>query len=82
MSNMSYCRFENTLNDLRECFEALQNRDIESVREKKKARALLEEMAEFLVNEDLINTDEYDEVNINYEGMDELIEECKDQDEE
>ncbi len=25
MGNMSYCRFENTLNDLRDCEEALNN---------------------------------------------------------
>lgn len=25
MGNMSYCRFENTLNDLRDCEEALEN---------------------------------------------------------
>jgi len=25
MSNMSYCRFENTLNDLRDCQDALAN---------------------------------------------------------
>lgn len=25
MSNMSYCRFENTLNDLRDCYEHLHN---------------------------------------------------------
>ena len=25
MPNMSYCRFENTANDLRDCVEALQN---------------------------------------------------------
>jgi uncharacterized protein YeeX (DUF496 family) len=25
MANMSYCRFENTLNDLRDCEEALNN---------------------------------------------------------
>ncbi len=25
MSNMSYCRFENTANDLRDCREALEN---------------------------------------------------------
>ena len=23
MSNMSYCRFENTLNDLRDCYDAM-----------------------------------------------------------
>lgn len=30
MSNMSYCRFENTLQDLRDCYESLDNESIES----------------------------------------------------
>jgi hypothetical protein len=25
MSNMSYCRFENTLHDLQDCYEAMKN---------------------------------------------------------
>jgi len=25
MANMSYCRYENTLNDLKDCFRAMQN---------------------------------------------------------
>lgn len=29
MGNMSYCRFENTLKDLRDCEEALENIDYE-----------------------------------------------------
>lgn len=32
MANMSYCRFENTLNDLRDCLEHI-NDEIESKRE-------------------------------------------------
>ena len=28
MSNMSYCRFENTLNDLRDCEEHLDDNDL------------------------------------------------------
>ena len=30
MSNMSYCRFENTLRDLRDCIWALEDGEIES----------------------------------------------------
>lgn len=33
MSNMSYCRFENTYNDLLECFEALQEDGVETLME-------------------------------------------------
>ena len=28
MSNMSYCRFENTSNDLEDCIEAIENEEI------------------------------------------------------
>ena len=28
MSNMSYCRFENTLNDMRDCLNALHDEEI------------------------------------------------------
>ena len=28
MSNMSYCRFENTANDLEDCIEAIENEEI------------------------------------------------------
>lgn len=33
MSNMSYCRFENTLADLRDCQEAMRNNSNEDVQE-------------------------------------------------
>lgn len=33
MSNMSYCRFENTYNDLRDCLDALDNSSVEELEE-------------------------------------------------
>tara|TARA_R110001632_G_scaffold127008_1_gene240757 strand:+ start:201 stop:437 length:237 start_codon:yes stop_codon:yes gene_type:complete len=33
MGNMSYCRFENTANDVRDCMEALEDLDVEQVAE-------------------------------------------------
>jgi len=31
MGNMSYCRFENTATDLRDCLSAIQNRETEDL---------------------------------------------------
>ncbi|SEC46103.1 hypothetical protein SAMN04489761_3057 [Tenacibaculum sp. MAR_2009_124] len=33
MSNMSYCRFENTYHDLIDCQETLQNEGVQSIEE-------------------------------------------------
>jgi len=33
MQNMSYCRFENTLNALKECLNALEDSSIEDIEE-------------------------------------------------
>lgn len=52
MANMSYCRFNNTLNDLEDCKEALENREIESESEKRKAKALIELCQEIVDNFD------------------------------
>jgi len=45
MSNMSYCMFENTLNDLRDCYEVLaihkMGDDIESESEEKSRKRLI-----------------------------------------
>jgi len=85
MANMSYCRFENTLIDLQDCLEALNDRNISSDREQRKAKTLLKTMAEFLVSEGLIYVDYVDYepvVYIDNNAIDELINECKDQDEE
>ena len=31
MSNMSYCRFENTTRDLEDCYDAIENREIDEL---------------------------------------------------
>ena len=33
MGNMRYCRFENTYQDLKECYEALQNEGVKGIEE-------------------------------------------------
>jgi hypothetical protein len=74
MSNMSYCRFNNTLSDLRDCFKALKNEEIESSEEKRKEKIMLEEIAEFLIDEDIIQAgDIHGEVIVNYDGIKEWI---------
>lgn len=40
MSNMSYCRFENTLDDLKDCYENMDNASSDT--EKKKRKQLIE----------------------------------------
>lgn len=40
MANMAYCRFENTYKDLIDCYEALQNSEIESLSESEKKYAI------------------------------------------
>jgi hypothetical protein len=41
MSNMSYCRFENTLNDLKDCFNHIDNVDNLSESEKRARERLI-----------------------------------------
>lgn len=52
MANMSYCRFENTLGDLEDCKEALENGEELSSREAKKAKALIDLCREIADNYD------------------------------
>lgn len=51
MSNMSYCRFENTLKDLQDCADHMSDADI-SVSEKKARKQLIEVCREIIDNED------------------------------
>jgi len=46
MANMSYCRFQNTLSDLQDCYEAIANADgdDELSKEEEHARKALIEM--------------------------------------
>ena len=78
MANMSYCRFENTLGDLNDCVEALNNNNVSSDREKIKAKGLLKLMAEFVTEEGLVN----EEGEVDYDAIEEFINECNDIDEE
>lgn len=41
MSNMSYCRFRNTLGDLQDCYDAMSDDDTELSPEEMKARERL-----------------------------------------
>jgi len=40
MSNMGYCRFENTLKDLEDCYQALQDNGLESLSDEERRAAL------------------------------------------
>jgi len=42
MANMSYCMFENTYNDLMQCYEALSNEKALSEREEKFKKKLID----------------------------------------
>jgi len=68
--NMSYCQFENTLTDLKQCLDTLENREISSQSEKRKARRMLEEFLNFCVGENIIES--YSTIKIM-----EIINECK-----
>lgn len=56
MSNMSYCRFQNTLSDLRDCQEALDDGALDngdlSPDEDRAARALIRRCADIAVDYD------------------------------
>lgn len=55
MSNMSYCRFQNTLDDLRDCLEALGNNERLSEEELEALEAMIEEFVEWLEGEGFID---------------------------
>lgn len=67
MSNMAYCRFHNTVNDLEDCKEALENENISSTSEKKSAKALIQLCREIADSFDddyvdsIITDDDYEE---------------------
>ena len=62
MSNMSYCRFQNTLSDLRDCQDALREQDLEdvlkdlSIDEQRAAKALIETCAD--ITDEFISDEE------------------------
>jgi len=49
MSNMAYCRFQNTLNDLRDCYDAMDDTDLSE--EEAKARKRLVKVCQSIVDD-------------------------------
>lgn len=49
MSNMSYCRFQNTANDLSDCYDSLFDEDLSD--DEKRARRRLIQTCREIVNE-------------------------------
>ena len=59
MSNMSYCRFNNTNIDLEDCIEAIENQDIQSETEASIAKSMFRKFLDLCESEGIIN--EYSE---------------------
>ena len=57
MGNMCYCRFNNTLLDMEDCLEAIENQDIASEKEAAKAWRLFVKVFEFLKDYDMIEVE-------------------------
>jgi len=49
MANMSYCKFQNTLNDLRDCYDAINDNNLSE--EEERARDGLVKLCAKIVNE-------------------------------
>ena len=75
MANMSYCRFENTNQDIKDCINALEERNISSQSEKRAAMKMLQNVLNYCLEESIIN--HYD-----FDRLKEVIAECKEQDDE
>ena len=74
MSNMSYCRFNNTKIDMDDCIEAMQNHiyygETISHSERESARRMFKSIAWFLCDEEVILEDELEEIK---ERIDQMI---------
>ncbi|EDT84534.1 hypothetical protein EXN65_05630 [Clostridium botulinum] len=73
MSNMSYCRFQNTVEDLEECLNALTDREELSIRENNAAKRMLKNIAEWIRAECIVDGDG----EIDYEEIESIINQCK-----
>lgn len=72
MANMSYCRFENTKKDVRDCIDMLAERNISSNSERRSAKQMLQSILNYCQEEGIIQ--DYDSTRLI-----EVIEECKNQ---
>jgi len=70
MANMSYCRFENTNQDIKDCINALEERNISSQSEKRAAMKMLQNVLNYCQEENIIN-------HYNFDKLKEVISECK-----
>ena len=67
MSNMSYCRFENTARDLEDCLEAIENYEFDEMSNReadgvKKLLSLAQEITEYESEiEDALNNHEHED---------------------
>ena len=76
MANMSYCRFQNTLNDLRDCLGALGGSKL-SNEEKRAARNMFNTFLGFCEEEGIIESDAVDD-----ERIEELVNSGKEEDDD
>ena len=53
MANMSYCRFQNTLQDLRECYEHMDDSDLSD--EEKAARKRLAKLCDQIASDYVVD---------------------------
>lgn len=76
MSNMSYCRFNNTSIDLEECLDTINDREIASKEELAKAKKMFHMFLNFCESEGIID-------NYNESAVDDLLEEsCENEDDD
>lgn len=66
MANMSYCRFENTLNDLRDCYYNMDSNDLSETEFHKRkqmielCKSIVEEY-EHLLDEEYVENEDWDD---------------------
>lgn len=75
MANMSYCRFHNTEMDLRDCINALNNREELSMEEERAARRMIGMMVDFLVDQRIIGVEGCGGYDTDVQIIDEFLEE-------
>lgn len=78
MSNMDYCKFVNTIDDLKECLSAIKNRKSMNESERAAAKQLILLMYKFLQGEFIIETLTEDLM----QDIDDIIDQCKEEEEE
>ncbi len=68
MSNMSYCKYQNTLSDLRQVLSSIKEEDeIQSLEERQAAISLLREVASFVIDSGLVVNHFGDSVDVSFD---------------